>query len=153
MTGPLNGLHGAGNIADAFAHMPTVKQDGTPEQGFADHLSDHYGIQARNYKHDALHQHANHFAAQHGGGHDDVIKQLTELVASLRAEIAEMKHGKSGVSHESGRSRLDEATSRANDKAKLEKDNADAQYEKYVAAKLEMKIMKKARDDILEMWG
>ncbi len=153
MSEHINSLSGGHDIAAAFARLPAVAhQPLTPERAVQDQLSDQYGTKAQNYHAGGLAQHAEDFAAHHGGGHDDVIKQLTELVASLRAEIAAMKGG-GAAAHAGRHSPLDSVTKNANEKAQHAKDNAMEDYDKYVAGKLEMKIMKKAADDILELWG
>lgn len=149
----IGGLTGGHDIAAAYSHLPAVKQQHvTPEQAYQDHLSDQYGIKAQNYNPGAMVLYSQDFAAHHGGGHD-VIKQLTDLVASLRAEINEMKHGKSGAAHEPGHSKIADETKLANAKADTEKEQAKDDYDTYIAKKVAMKIAKKSADDILEMWG
>jgi hypothetical protein len=126
---------------------------GTPEQHFANHLQDHYGLQAQDYSQQQVSSQANHFAAQHCGGHNDPMAALLQLVNELRQEITLLKHGapppspsSDGPKHET----FLEARDRLTQLEVETKAHFRENEEKLAIAELETKMAKKMRDSILQ---
>jgi hypothetical protein len=97
---------------------------GTPEQYFANHMQDQYGVQIQQHNQLAVCEHAHQFASTHGMGDQAGMAQLNALVQSLMAEItllklggaqlsgkpetAESKHMEEKTKHEAEKTRIKE---------------------------------------------
>ncbi|SFV13908.1 hypothetical protein [Pseudoduganella namucuonensis] len=155
MTGvPLN-LVSMGHISHMQGAGAPAPAQGTPEQHFANHLQDHYGMQMQNYNQNQLAHHANHFATQHGCGGMQEMQQMQQLIQHLMAELSFLKHGAppsapptppNGPGHET----LLQAQDRLTQQEVDTKAHIRMNEEKLAVAELETKMAKKMRDSILQ---
>lgn len=132
---------------------PHGAAQGTPEQHFANHLQDHYGMQVANYNQPALSHHAHNFAQQHGCHDQSGMAQLQHMVMSLMNELALLKQHGPGSSPHTGPHKgesLGDMSDRTTQQTLSDKARIDANEEKLAAADLEYKMKKKHRESILQ---
>lgn len=141
--------HGMGHLGHISTNPFADPMAGTPEQHFANHLQDHYGMQMQNYSQHNLAQHANHFAMHHCGGNHEALMQLTNMVQTLMAELSLLKTGMppgGGPEHNA----LLEASDRMTQKQLAQEAHIRHNEDLLAASQLESKMAKKMRDNILQ---